>query len=114
MVINSKDMQVEKKVNMRGGPGTVTLIHYEQKENMKNARLLAKVTIPPGAGIGEHDHVNETEYYIILKGNGEVNDDGVIKSVKEGDLVVTGGGAKHSIKNAGNDDLILIAAIVTY
>ncbi|HOV15281.1 MAG TPA: cupin domain-containing protein [Spirochaetota bacterium] len=114
MVITQKEMFVEKKQNMRDGDGTVTITHYVQKENLKNARLLAGVTIPPNSSIGEHDHINETEYYIILKGKGEVNDNGIKKTVKEGDVVVTGDGAKHSIRNIGNENLELIAFIITY
>ena len=114
MIITKKDMEIELKEKMRGGDGTVTITHFVKPENMKNARLLAGITIPPKSGIGEHDHITETEYYIILKGTGEVNDNGVIKTVKEGDVVVTGDGAKHSIKNIGSENLEMIAVIITY
>ena len=107
-------MNTEIKKNMRGGEGEITLLHMVEKERMKNARLLSKITIPPGAGIGEHEHVNETEYYIILKGMGIVNDDGVEKEAIPGSVIITGGGAKHSIKNTGNTDLEMIAVIITY
>jgi len=107
-------MKIELKDKMRGGEGTTPLIHYVDGATMKNARLLAEVTIPPGASIGEHRHDSETEYYLILSGNGIVVDDGTDKHVGPGDVVVTGDGASHSIRNAGKEPLKLIAAIITY
>ena len=114
MIIKNSEMIKEVKKNMRGGEGEVSLLHYVNKEELKNARLMTRITIPAGAGIGEHDHVNETEYYIILSGEGIVNDDGVEKTVSPGEVVVTGNGAKHSIRNNGSADLVMIAVIITY
>ncbi|OHD27465.1 MAG: cupin [Spirochaetes bacterium GWC1_27_15] len=114
MIINPNQMEKEIKVKMRGGDGDVHLLHFVSPKDLKNARLLAKITIPCGASIGEHEHINETEYYIILKGKAIVVDDGVEKEVKEGDVVVTGNGGKHSIRNTGSIDLEMIAAIITY
>ena len=56
---------------MRGGEGTVTVVHYFEKEEFgaKN-RLCARLIIPPGAGIGEHKHEGEDEVYLVIKGTG--------------------------------------------
>jgi len=40
-------------------------------------------------------------------------DNGVKKYVKSGDVVITGNGASHSIKNTGNIPLKLHAIIIT-
>jgi len=114
MIIHRDEMKVEQKEHMRGGEGTATLVHFVDGAGMKNARLLSEISLPPGASIGDHRHDSETEYYIILEGNGIVVDDGVEKPVKPGDTVVTGDGASHSIKNTGSVPLILHAVIVTY
>jgi mannose-6-phosphate isomerase-like protein (cupin superfamily) len=114
MLIQKEEMQSETKKKMRDGEGEIHLLHLVKKEDMKNARLLSKITIPSGASIGEHEHLNETEYFIILKGTGIVVDDGVEKDIKEGDVIVTGNGAKHSVKNTGKTDLEMIAVIITY
>jgi mannose-6-phosphate isomerase-like protein (cupin superfamily) len=114
MIIKSHDMQKEVRKNMRNGQGEVTLIHLVDKDSLKNARLLSKIIIPPGAGIGDHEHANETEYYIITNGAGIVVDDGAEKKIEAGDVVVTGGGASHSIRNSGNEPLELYAVIITY
>jgi mannose-6-phosphate isomerase-like protein (cupin superfamily) len=80
----------------------------------KNCRLLSEIEIPPGAGIGRHDHQAETEYYIMLEGHAEVEDNGTKALVGPGDVVVTGNGAAHSITNTGMKPVKMIAVIVTY
>lgn len=114
MIIHRTDMKVELKEKMRAGDGVVTMRHLVDPASMKNARLLAELTLPPGASIGDHEHLSETEYYIILSGTGVVIDDGVEKPAAAGDVVVTGGGAHHSIKNTGDVPLVFHAVIVTY
>jgi len=112
MIITKEKINTEIKKNMRGGDGEVTLHHLVPKEYLLHSRLMAKIVIPPGASIGEHEHIKETEYYIILKGQGIVNDNGKDIEIKEGDIVITGNGGKHSIKNTGHENLEMIAIII--
>ncbi|MDR2143191.1 MAG: cupin domain-containing protein [Treponema sp.] len=114
MVVKRNEMKTEVKEKMRGGEGTVTLVHFTGCENEKNIRLLAEITLPPGASIGKHQHDGETEYFLIVSGSGVVDDDGVEKQVSAGDSIITSGGASHSIRNTGNVPLVLNAAIVTW
>jgi mannose-6-phosphate isomerase-like protein (cupin superfamily) len=115
MIKNYAQMERELKENMRGGKGTVELVHIFRKDELKgNARLCAKIILQPGCSIGLHDHVNEEEIYYITKGKGLVNDNGNIKEVNEGDGVITGGGAFHSIENTGTEPLELMAVILLY
>lgn len=115
MVVERKSMNPEIKTAMRGGPGSLTMIDLTGgKGPCKNSRLIAEVVIPPGAGIGHHDHQTETEYYIMLEGAAVVNDNGKDVTVKAGDVVITGDGAAHSIRNDGKDTVKMIAVIVTY
>ncbi|HOJ98958.1 MAG TPA: cupin domain-containing protein [Termitinemataceae bacterium] len=114
MIRRRNEMRLELKERMRDGEGTVSLLHLVEGSTMKNARLLSEVTIPPGASIGEHRHDAETEYYIILEGEGTVIDNGVPQKVHAGDVVITGDGASHSIKNTGTIPLKLLAVIITY
>ncbi len=112
MILRTNDMKRETRERMRGGDGRVDLLHLEDAARMKHTRLLARMTLEPGSGIGEHEHVNETEYYIILAGTAEVVDDGKPVTATAGDVVVTGGGASHSIRNAGDTVLDMIALII--
>ena len=114
MIINRSEMKTESKEKMRDGNGIITITHLVNSEGEKNVHLIAEVILPPGASIGEHRHDAETEYYLILSGNGLVNDNGKEMEVKAGDTIITGGGASHSIANNGDVPLVFTAVIVTY
>jgi len=114
MINNRSEMKVESREKMRDGNGITTITHLVNCEKEKNVRLIAEVILPPGASIGEHNHESETEYYLIISGNGLVNDNGKDIEVKAGDAIITGGGASHSITNTGNVPLVFHAVIVTY
>jgi mannose-6-phosphate isomerase-like protein (cupin superfamily) len=113
MIVRRDEMKEELRENMRDGEGSVKLTYLLDAEKEKNARMFAEITLEPGCSIGYHRHVNETEYYFILSGSGEVNDDGKAVRVKPGDSVITGNGASHSIKHTGTVPLALLAVIVT-
>lgn len=111
MVIRRADMRSETRERMRGGLGAVEITHLV--EQLPHGRLLADLTIPPGGSIGEHPHEAETEYYMIRSGAGVVTDNGVEVTVGPGDVVVTGGGASHSIRALEGSALLLTALIIT-
>jgi mannose-6-phosphate isomerase-like protein (cupin superfamily) len=113
MVVKRNEMKTELKEKMRGGEETVALVHFTECENEKNIRLLAEITLPPGASIGKHQHDAETEYFLIVSGSGIVDDNGVEKQVSAGDSIITGDGAYHSVKNTGDVPLVMHAVIVT-
>jgi len=114
MLIKRNEMKTEVKEKMRGGEGKTELVHLVDCENEKNIRMLAELTLKPGCSIGSHSHEAETEYFVMLSGEGVVNDNGTEKPVKAGDVVVTGNGASHSLRNNGSVPLVLHAIIVTY
>ncbi|MCL2442622.1 MAG: cupin domain-containing protein [Treponema sp.] len=114
MTNNRLEMKIENREKMRDGNGIATITHLVNCENEKNVRLIAEVTLPPGASVGEHNHESETEYFLFISGSGLVNDNGKEIEVKAGDAMVTGGGAYHSITNTGNVPLVFHAVIVTY
>ena len=114
MVIQRNKMKTEVKEKMRGGEGSAEFVHLVDCEHETNIRMLAELTLQSGCSIGSHNHDAETEYYIILSGNGMVDDNGVDVPVKTGDVVITGRGASHSIKNTGAAPLVFHAIIVTF
>ncbi|MCL2319250.1 MAG: cupin domain-containing protein [Treponema sp.] len=114
MVIHRNEMKTEVKERMRDGEGSTHFTYLLDGSTQKNARMFAELTLKPGSSIGYHRHDSETEYYFILSGSGTVNDDGKEVQVKQGDSVITGNGASHSIKNTGSVPLVFHAVIVTY
>lgn len=115
MVKKAAEMISEIKEQMRGGKGQVEITHiYKQDELRGRARLCARLAINPGCSIGLHEHINEEEIFYIIKGKGIVNDNGADREVVEGDAVLTGGGAFHSIENTDTVPLELLAVILLY
>lgn len=115
MIKRKEQMHLEVKENMRDGKGSINILHLLKKDEIKgNSRLCAKITINPGDSIGLHSHDNEEEIFYVISGKGEVNDDGVIDKLNPGDVLLTGDGAKHSVKNVGDEALEMIAIILLY
>ena len=115
MIRMGNKLESEVRNEMRGGKGSVTIRHFfKQNEIKAKCRLCSRLILPPGASIGAHKHEAEDEIYIIERGVG-ILDDGCNKiKVEPGDAVLTGDGECHSISNAGNEPLELIAVIMCY
>jgi len=115
MIRRSRDMKEEVRENMRGGDGSVTIRHYFTKDEFTaNARLCAKLVIPPGAGIGSHRHDTEDEVYIVTRGSGLLDDGTEEVRVAEGDAILTGNGGSHAVRNDGDEPFEMIAVIACY
>ena len=116
MIRKSGSYRTEVRENMRGGSGSVKIEHFWEpgKEMLGHNRMAARLTLPPGASIGFHNHENEDEIFVIVKGQAEADDNGTLSILNAGDTLLTGNGAGHSIRNVGEGDLELVAVISTY
>lgn len=115
MIRTTSEMQTEVRPNMRGGPGQVTVQHYLPKEAFgAKVRLCARLTIPAGAGIGMHEHAQEDEVYLVLSGEGLLDDGRSTTPIAAGDAVLTGKGGSHSVSNTGSQPLVIAAVIISY
>ena len=114
MLCHRNELISEAREKPRGGSGTATFLHLAEGKGaaQKNTNLLAEITLPPGASIGPHPHTEDMEFYIILEGNGVVNDNGTDKKITKGDVMITGNGETHSIANTGDVPLVFHAVIV--
>jgi len=113
MIKRNEEMRTEIRNKMRGGDGDVTILHMLEKEDMMGkARFAARMTLPPGASIGEHPHGPDAEIYIIVSGTAQIDDNGTVHTLGAGDAVFTGGGESHSVVNAGDEPMEIIAVII--
>ena len=113
MVVRKKQQLLQQRDNMRGGEGTIDIHHILSTEDLpKNSRLCARVVIRPGCSIGEHEHSGEAELFYVLSGMGVAADGDQKRKIGAGDTLVTQNGS-HAIKNAGGEDLELLAVIIT-
>ena len=115
MIQRAGNMEVEVREKMKGGKGAVSVTHLLHQIQMKGkCRFFGNMLINPGCSIGEHSHDNEEEIYYILKGKGFVVDNGIRQEVKEGDVILTGNGASHSIENTSSEPLEVLGFILLY
>ena len=111
MIRKDNVLEVE---HLGGGKGTAYVHHIVSKEELLgHGRLYAKVVLPPGASVGWHQHVHDTEPYYILEGEGIfVDDDGSRTKVGPGDVCTILPGQCHAIENASScKDLAFMALI---
>jgi mannose-6-phosphate isomerase-like protein (cupin superfamily) len=115
MTRTASEMAREVRERMRGGDGSVEILHVFRAEELRGTvRLVARLRLQAGCSIGWHVHEKEEEIFYILSGSGTVNDDGKTVSVGAGDAVLTGGGAGHAIANPGPAPLELMAVILPF
>jgi len=115
MIRKEAEMATEVRENMRGGDGAVTIRHFFKKDEFEaDARLCARLILPPGASIGPHQHEREDEVYIVTRGSGVLDDGETQTKVSEGDAVLTGKGGSHAVSNDGSGDLEIVAFIMCY
>ncbi|MBQ5975824.1 MAG: cupin domain-containing protein [Bacteroidales bacterium] len=66
-------------------------------------------TLVPGQDSGFlHTHKTHEELYIILKGEGHYQVDGVVFPVSEGAIIRVSPEGKRALKNTGNDNLTML------
>lgn len=113
MLKRAQDMPMEQRPHMREGTGTVTLTAaFEKGDYAAPLRLFSQLTLPVGASIGYHVHENEEEFYYILSGSGEMDDNGTPVTLQPGDATVTHSGEGHALRNTGTQPLEVLAVIV--
>ena len=112
MIRTAEGMISEKRENMRGGDGTVTLTPaFQPGDYAAGLRLFSRITLPAGASIGYHVHEGEEDLFYFLAGAAEFNDNGETRVVHAGDATVTGSGQGHAVRNCGKDPVEILAII---
>ena len=113
MVRKNAEMARLEKPEMWGGAGTVRMTQIVREEElMGKGRLFNHITIDPGCSIGLHTHTGEAEYFYILSGSGVASDNGQEILLEKGDMLRTGDGECHALRNDGVEPLELVAVIL--
>jgi len=115
MLKRQSAMRRDPMEKARGGVGTSVFDHILETTEMEtNCRVLAKITLEPGASIGYHQHEKEEDIYYILNGIATVNDNGEVKTVYPGECVYLRAGDSHGIANDGQVPLEFLSIILTH
>lgn len=111
MITRKADHPVEVRHEMKGGKGDVSLAALVP-QNPNKIRIFSTITLEPGASIGVHQHVGESELFYFVSGCGRANDDGEYIDVFAGDAMLTASGHSHGVENIGDEDLVLVAVVI--
>lgn len=114
MLIKKEAKETYIRSNLKGGIGDIKILEHAPRGSMLNCRLFCEQEIPVGCSIGMHRHVNEIEIYVVRSGMGQVEEISRKYEVGEGDVILTRHDESHSIKNIGEESLIVTALILTH
>lgn len=112
-VLGKANRTLIEETNPMGGTG---LLHQDKLvcDDNKPTKLrnYTKAVLEPGASVGYHGHEGESEYYFILSGTGEYDDNGTKIPVKAGDVTFTPSGCGHGIANTGDVPMEFMTLII--
>ena len=81
-------------------------------ELMGKGRVFSVTTLPAGSELGRHVHNGDCEFYHILSGSAEYNDNGNVVTISAGDVTYTGDGEGHGLVNNSDEPFEMIALIL--
>lgn len=114
MLKRESELRVDKVPNMRGGKGTSEIVRFiEGPELHGKGKLFGKITLKPGVSIGLHTHVDDSETFYVLSGEGLYTENGSVMNIKTGDILYLNKGGNHSVENNGDAELQLMALILS-
>ncbi|MFV0427275.1 MAG: cupin domain-containing protein [Beutenbergiaceae bacterium] len=95
------------------GDTPITFHHYLPADKLADkGRLFAQVSVPVGGVVPIHQHVGESEYYVITSGRGRYYMDGQQWDVGPGDVTEVAPDHHHGIDNTGDEPLVFTALII--
>ena len=107
------ERRVEIKTAVKGGPGQAVNVEVVagESEMYGKGRLFNEITLEKDCGVGYHVHEGDGEVYLMLSGECEYNDNGVVTTIRPGDVTFTGDGESHGITNYKDEPAKFIALI---
>lgn len=111
MVIHETPLHRE---HVRDGKGKIDFFHVlDDSRKDDHVRMFAKLVFEPGASIGRHQHVGETEPYYIVSGEGLFTDnDGTQTVVRAGDICLIENMHYHGIENLSDTEELVLMALI--
>lgn len=113
MIRRKNEMQhltVENSGNIKGSIVKEFLLNPEETGN--RLKMCADIELAPGSMIAEHSHTDDAEIYYLLDGEAVVTDNERTEVLHAGDVVYTGNGNRHSIRNASSEPIHFLAIIL--
>ena len=113
MIRRSGEKRVETRKMFNGeGQARMRLILESNAEMYDKGRVFNHLYLEPGCEVGWHVHHGDGETYLILKGLGLYNDNGITREVVPGDVTFVDDGEGHALKCISDEPLEAIALIL--
>ena len=114
-VYSDMDFLKQDKEKLGGGTGTIHAAYAFPRTTATAEQAIKEIawlTIPAGSSIGLHQHANNEDAYIIVKGHGVFTDTlGKTTPVGPGDVTIARPGNKHGLANTGKEDLVILDVV---
>jgi len=108
MIRNFYEINPKSENNCHDGEGIIKVVEIFDSFATK-MQYFHYTVLPPGTSIGVHRHENDEEFYVVLEGFGEMEVDGVKRSVSAGDVIMNKPFGTHGLKNtSGSVDLKIL------
>lgn len=105
IVEHDADVAKNEPGTHNGGGETIGYSFFAKVPNLR--LIFRKRALHPGSGIGLHTQT-EDEIYYVLSGRGTMTLDGKSVDITPGTAVLTRTGSSHSLKQVGNEDLVIL------
>ena len=112
-MIRHYDELTKLDMQHKGGKGHILAAELLNGEDFAGkGRVFNHCVLKPGCSVGRHRHVGDFEVYHVLSGTGLYFDNGELKPVTAGDVMICKEGEEHMLENDGTKDLEFIALIL--
>ena len=111
MIKKFESLPPQMKEKIRGGRGKALVVDYLAAGEMAGVLMASRITLEPGASVGEHPHPETEELYLVLEGEGTGILDGEAFDVGPGDAWLCKAGHTHGLMNDGKEPLAFFAVL---
>jgi len=115
MIWKTEMMAAVRAEGLAGGVGGAGCVRPLTRDNPiagSRLQMVGRISLDPGASVGEHGHEQNEEVYIIEAGQGEYCDNGPWLPVGPGDIAVCLQGQRHALRNSGDEPLTFYGLII--
>ncbi len=106
MIRRLSEIETARKIAVHGGDGSVLTADYLKNGEMDGIVTAGRVTLEPGASIGDHPHPSHDELYLVIEGRGIGVLDGRQFPIASGDMYVLKAGQSHGMINDSDEPLV--------
>lgn len=113
MLLPARNTETHTITNCHEGIGDVlcrVLMH--EADSDVGFRFVHDDILEPGASIGEHEHTDDEELYLVISGTGTMLMDGVPTPIGPGDASLVKRGHTHALINGPDEPMRLIVVCV--